>query len=150
MTSARSALKRAGVLLLAAAAASVLATTAPASNDPIAITFQKAAVPGQPGYYRGTTGGAATGESGTIEMWVSNSSVTGQMQHFDVRIAASLANGESFAAELRGTFNFSTGNTLLTGTVTEGWLAGAQAREKGSYIGGGRFAGTLWLMPATA
>lgn len=126
-----------------------LAASAPAANAPIAITFVKS-FDRSSGSYKGTTG-----DGGTIEMWVSAPDApergeTGSMQHFVVRVEATLGNGSSFAAELRGTFNSSTEKTLLTGTVTEGWLAGARAKEQGVHVGGGTFEGTLWLLPASA
>jgi hypothetical protein len=137
--------RRALLLFVALATVAGSAAAAPAANAPIAVTFEK--VWQAPGYYAGTTG-----EGGTIEMWVSNSSVTGSMQHFDVTLRASLSGGRSFTAMLKGTFNFSTARTLLTGVVTDGWLAGAQIREQGSLVDDDplTFGGTLWLMPASA
>jgi hypothetical protein len=134
------------LLLVALAALAGSAAGAPAANAPVEVTFVKTAVEGVPGYYAGTTG-----DGGAIEMWVSNSSVTGNMQHFDVRLRASLSEGRSFTAMLKGTFNFSTARTLLTGVVTEGWLAGAQVRERGALVNNDplTFEGTLWLMPAS-
>lgn len=135
------------LLLLVAVVGAVAVWTAPvaASNAPIEITFEKRWA--APGYYVGTTGGG-----GSIEMWVSNSSVTGNTQHFDVTIRATLAGGQAFTAALDGTFNFSTAKTLLNGTVTEGWLAGARAHEQGQLVDPGTltFTGTLRLMPGSA
>jgi hypothetical protein len=132
--------------LVALAAFAGFVAAAPAANAPVEVTFVKRAVQGVPGYYAGTTG-----DGGAIEMWVSNSSVTGNMQHFDVRLRASLSGGRSFAATLKGTFNSSTARTLLTGVVTDGWLAGAQIRERGALAGVNplTFSGTLWIMPAS-
>jgi hypothetical protein len=137
--------KGARLLLLALTAVALTAPAAASSNAAIELTFVKERV--APGYYLGTTG-----DGGTIEMWVSNSNVTGSMQHFDVEIRTSLSGGRSFSASLKGTFNFSTARTLLTGVVTDGWLAGAQIREKGSLVDDDplTFAGSLWLMPASA
>jgi hypothetical protein len=135
------------LLLVALVAVAGAAAAAPAANAPVEVTFVKTAVDGVPGYYAGTTG-----DGGAIEMWVSNSRVTGSMQHFDVTLRASLSDGRSFTAMLKGTFNFSTARTLLTGVVTEGWLAGAQVRERGALVDDDplTFEGTLWLMPASA
>lgn len=135
--------------LLAAAlvAAAALVPAGTAANAPIEVTFVKVLVDPATRYYAGTTG-----DGGSIEMWVSNSRVTGSMQHFDVRLEVSLTEGRSFAAQLQGTFNFSTARTLLQGVVTDGWLAGAQLREQGGLVSFDplTFAGTLWLMPASA
>jgi hypothetical protein len=132
------------IIAVGAAALTVLAPTGSASNSPVMIPFEKHWV--GPGHYVGTAG-----DGGTIEMLVSNSSVTGNMQHFDVTISATIP-GHSFTAVLDGTFNFSTGKTLLNGVVTQGWLAGAQAHEKGQLVDPDTltFAGTLRLMPASA
>jgi hypothetical protein len=136
----------AALVLLVTMIAAVAVSTAPASasSEPIRISFEKHSV--EPGHYVGTTG-----DGGSIEMWVSNSSVTGNMQHFDVTISATVADG-SFTAELDGTFNFSTARTLLNGTVTEGWLEGAQVHEQGQLVAVDplTFIGTLRLMPASA
>lgn len=140
--------KTALLALAVSVALAALSATIASANAPIAITFVKSVA--GPGYYTGTTG-----DGGMLEMWISapdapEEGQTGNMQHFNVRIEATLGNGQWFAADLRGTFNSSTGKTLLTGTVTEGWLAGARAREQGAHLGGGTFEGTLWLLPATA
>jgi hypothetical protein len=133
------------MLLVALVAVAVSAAAAPAANAPVDVTFVKIAVTAD--YYAGTTG-----DGGTIEMWVSNRSVTGNMQHFDVTLRASLSGDRSFTAMLEGTFNFSTAKTLLNGTVTEGWLAGAQVHEQGQLAGLDplTFTGTLRLLPASA
>lgn len=135
----------AAALLVALVTLAWLAPATPAASSPIAVTFVKSWV--GPGHYQGNTG-----DGGTIEMWVSNSSVTGSMQHFDVLLQASLSDGRSFTAELTGTFNFSTARTLLSGVITEGWLAGARIREQGALVSMDPlvFEGTLWLMPASA
>jgi uncharacterized membrane protein YoaK (UPF0700 family) len=119
-------------------------TPASASSAPIAIEFVKQSIGA--GKYVGTTS-----DGGSIEMQVSNSSVTGNMQHFSVTIWATV-EGRSFTAELDGTFNFSTAKTLLNGAVTEGWLAGARAHERGQLVGFDplTFTGTLWLLPGSA
>jgi hypothetical protein len=131
-------------LVTMVAAAAVANTPAAASSKPIMISFEKHWV--EPGHYVGTTS-----DGGSIEMWVSNSTVTGNMQHFDVTISATVAD-RSFTAALDGTFNFGTAKTLLNGTVTEGWLEGARVHEQGQLVSVDplTFAGTLRLMPASA
>jgi len=135
------------VALTALTALAGSAAAATAANAPVEVTFVKRLVDPSTRYYAGTTG-----DGGAIEMWVSNAQVTGNMQHFDVRLRASLSGGRSFTAMLKGTFNFSTARTLLTGVVTEGWLADAQVRERGALVDDDplTFEGTLWLMPASA
>lgn len=137
----------ASLLTAALMAAAALVPASTAANAPIEVSFVKVLVDPATRYYAGTTG-----DGGSIEMWVSNSRVTGSMQHFDVRLQVSLTGGRSFAAQLQGTFNFSTARTLLQGVVTDGWLAGAQLRERGALVSLDplTFAGMLWLMPATA
>jgi len=134
-------------LLVALVAVGGSAAAAQAANAPVEVTFVKTLVDPGTRYYAGTTG-----DGGAIEMWVSNSSVTGGVQHFDVTLRASLSGGRSFTAMLKGTFNFSTMRTLLTGVVTDGWLAGAQVRENGALVDDDplTFEGKLWLMPASA
>jgi hypothetical protein len=55
-------------------------------------------------------------------------------------------------AVLDGSFNFSTGKTVLNGTVVDGWLAGAQVHEEGQLVGLDpfTFVGTVQLMPGSA
>jgi hypothetical protein len=132
------------VLVTVVGAIAVGSAPASASNEPIVIPFEKHWV--GPSHYVGTAGAG-----GTIEMFVYDSSVTGSMQHFTVTVNATLPSG-SFTAVLDGTFNFSTGKTLLNGVVTDGWLQGAQAHEKGQLVGLDplSFSGTLQLMPASA
>jgi hypothetical protein len=139
--------RRALLLLVALVAVAASAAAAPAANAPVEVTFVKTLVDPGTRYYAGTTG-----DGGTIEMWVSNSSVSGSMQHFDVTLRASLSGGRTFTAMLKGTFNFSTARTLLSGVVTDGWLAGAQVREQGALVNDNplTFEGTLSLMPASA
>lgn len=139
--------RRSLLLFVALVAVAASAAAAPAANAPVEVTFVKTLVDPDTRYYAGTTG-----DGGTIEMWVSNSSVTGSMQHFDVTLRVSLPGGRAFTAMLKGTFNFSTARTLLSGVVTDGWLAGAQVREQGTLVNDSplTFEGTLWLMPASA
>ena len=137
---------RVRVLRGVAAATMVLAALAPtasASSAPIEVTFEKHSVGS--GHYVGTTG-----DGGTIEMQVSNSSVTGNMQHFDVTIWATV-DGGSLTAEARGTFNFKTLETVLNGTVVSGWLEGARLHEQGNLTSFDplTFTGTLMLLPAS-
>jgi hypothetical protein len=133
-----------GVLVAVVGGVAVWTAPASGSSAPIVISFEKHWV--GPGHYVGTTS-----NGGSVDMQVSNPSVTGSMQHFDVTIRVT-APGQSFTAVLDGTFNFSTAKTLLNGTVTDGWLEGAQVHEAGQLADASTltFTGTLRLMPASA
>lgn len=115
-----------------------------AADRPIVLEFEKAWA--APDYYVGTVAGG-----GTIEMWLSNKSVIGNTQHFDATVDVSSASG-TFTAFVSGKINFSTGRVVLNGTVTSGWLAGAQVHEVSQLIdpATGGFAGTIRLTPASA
>ena len=115
-----------------------------AANAPIAITFEKHWI--GPGHYIGTTSG-----DGTVEIQLTSSIVTGNMQHFDVTISVTRPSG-SFTASCSGTFNFITYRTLLNGVITQGVWQGAQVREEGQLVNVDplTFTGTLFVMPATA
>jgi hypothetical protein len=128
----------------AAIAAAALAPTGSAAGDPVLIPFTKTKV-GDNHY----VGIACDGAS--LDVRMSNVSWTGNVQHFTATfVIAGLPNGRGFTAVLSGIYNDSTGRTVLNGTVTEGWLAGAQAHEEGVFAGlaGGQwpiFAGTLQI-----
>jgi hypothetical protein len=135
------------LLFLALAAVAVLgvsAGTSAASNATIVIPFEKHWV--SPGHYVGTAG-----DNGTIDMQVSNSSVNGNVQHFIAAVELRVGD-HAFTARLAGTFNFSTGKTVLNGTVADGWMTGAQVHEKGQLVGFDplTFIGTVQVMPASA
>jgi hypothetical protein len=122
----------------------VSARTSWASNAAIVIPFQKHNV--GPGHYVGTAG-----NDGTIDMQLSNSSTTGNVQHFTALVMVT-ADGHSLTAVLNGRFNFTTGRTILNGTVIDGWLAGAQVHEMGQLVALNplTFTGTVQLMPGSA
>jgi hypothetical protein len=137
------------MLILAAVALVVVAlgvtsAAASASNAPVVIPFEKHWV--APGHYVGT---ACDGASLDVQM--SNSYETGNAQHFTATfVLAGLPSGRGFTAVLQGIFNNSTGRTVLNGTVTDGWLAGAQIHEEGQFVGvtatgGPIFNGTLQI-----
>lgn len=135
------------VALVAASAVAVSTGTATASNGVIVLPFEKT---GSEGHYVGTVC-----DGGTIEMQLSNSSVTGDVQNFTAMVQIALP-GRSLTAVLDGSFNMSTGKTVLNGTVVSGWLAGAQVHEEGQLVaynpdtGVGTFVGTVQLMPGSA
>jgi hypothetical protein len=132
------------VVLLAASAMGISTGSAAASNAVIVIPFEKHWV--GPGHYVGTAC-----DGGTIDMQLSNSSVTGNVQHFTATVQLALS-GRSLTAVLDGRFNFSTGKTVLNGTVVNGWLAGAQVHEEGQLVALDplTFVGTVQLMPGSA
>lgn len=132
------------LLLLAVGMLASLAGTAAASNAAIVIPFAKHNV--GPGHYVGTACGG-----GTIDMQLSDSSVTGNEQHFNATVRLVCAGG-ALTAELDGRFNFSTGKTVLNGSVVDGWLAGAQVHEEGQLVEFEplTFVGTVELMPGSA
>lgn len=137
-------MKRLLLVLLVLVTLAGLAGTATASTSAVVIPFEKHWI--GPGHYVGTAC-----DGGTIDMQLSNSSVTGDVQHFTAIVQ--LACGErALTAVLAGSFNFSTGKTVLNGAVVDGWLAGAQVHEEGQLVGLDplTFAGTVQLMPGSA
>lgn len=128
------------VVIVAAGAA----VPASASNRAIVVSFEKHAV--APGQYVGTTD-----RNGTIEMSVYDSRVEGNVQHFKATLELS-RGGRHLEASLDGRFNFSTERVVLNGTVTDGWLEGAQVHEESRLTGTDpvSFAGTIRLMPGSA
>jgi hypothetical protein len=138
------------LLVLALSALAVSASGVSASNSAIVISFDKHS-PGD-GHYVGT---ACNG--GTIDMQLSNSSVTGNVQQFTATVRLVCPGRGALTAVLDGRFNFSTGKTVLNGVVVDGWLAGAQVHEEGQFVGRDpdsgdpyRFVGTVQLMPGSA
>ena len=138
-------MKRLVLVLLALATLSGLAGTATASNAAVVIPFEKHWI--GPGHYVG-----AACDGGTIDMQLSNSSVTGNVQHFTATVQLACAGKGASTAVLEGSFNFSTGKTVLDGAVVSGWLAGAQVHEEGQLVGLDplTFVGTVQLMPGSA
>lgn len=120
----------------------LVGTPVAAAQRPIVLEFEKQWA--APNYYVGTVEGG-----GTIEMWLFDKSVIGNTQHFRATVEVTSPSG-SFAAAVRGQINFSTGRVVLNGTVTSGWLAGAQVQEKSQLVDPdtGRFVGTIQIMPA--
>jgi hypothetical protein len=120
------------------------ATGATASSGAVVIPFEKCAV--GPGHYVGPTG-----NGGTIDLQVTGSWFSGEVQHLTAVVSITDPNG-SFTAEVAGIFNFSTGRTVLNGAVTSGSLAGAQVHEEGQLVSFDPlcFVGTLQVMPGSA
>jgi hypothetical protein len=129
---------------LAAAATVAAASGAYADNSPVVISFVKSPVAA--GHYAGTTA-----DNCSLDVYMADSYVTGGVQHFTATFVISNCGTRDLTAVLPGIFNFSTGRTVLNGSVTSGWVAGAQAHEEGQIDWNtGAFAGTLQLMPASS
>lgn len=131
-------------LVLAAVAAGSIPGSALASNAATVIAFEKQWV--GPGHYVGTAG-----DDGTIEMFIYDSSTTGDVQHFTATVLLSVPEG-SLTAILDGRFNFNTGRVVLNGVVVDGWLEGARVHEDSQLVGLDplTFVGTVQLMPGSA
>jgi hypothetical protein len=115
--------KKLVLVLIALAVTGAVLTATASSAPPVAFHFTKHWV--GPGHYVGTLE-----EGGTIDMQLSNSRVTGNVQHFDALVQV-VSPGRSFTSELSGTFNFVTYSTVLNGAVTSGWSAGSRVHEEG-------------------
>lgn len=122
----------------------LVGTPVVAAQQPIVLEFEKQWA--APDYYVGTVEGG-----GTIEMWLFDKSVIGNTQHFGATVAVA-SPGQSFTAAVSGQINFSTGRVVLNGTVTSGWLAGAQVQEESQLVDPdtGRFIGAIQIMPASS
>lgn len=135
------------ILFVALLAVGVLTgSVAPAtgSNAAIVIPFEKQ---GGSGSYTGTAC-----DGGTIEMQLTESYVTGNVQHFTATVRLDCGAGRSLTAVLDGRFNFSTEKAVLNGTVVDGWLEGARVHEESQLVAYTplTFVGTVTLMPASA
>lgn len=122
----------------------LVAAPAAAAQQPIILEFEKQWA--GPDYYVGTIDGG-----GTIEMWLSDNNIKGKTHHFSATVDVTLP-GRSFSAHVSGHYTFSTGQVVLTGTVTSGWLAGAQVLEQSQLIDPttGSFVGTVHINPASS
>jgi hypothetical protein len=138
-------MKKVMLVLLALGTLAGFAGTATASNGVMVIPFEKHWV-GE-GHYVGTACG-----SGAIDMQLSDSYVTGNVQHFRAAVQVSCPDGLALTAALEGSFNFSTGRTVLNGSVVDGSLVGAQVHEEGQLVSTDpyTFVGTIQLMPGSA
>ncbi len=116
-------------------------------TSPVVLTFDKHATGS--GIWSGTVGGDGNGELTTT---LTNLRTTGAVWpvEFDWQISSDDA-AHSFTAQLRGTLNTETGSVVMSGTVVDGWLAGARVHQVGQLIDPEtqRFQGTLRILPAT-
>jgi hypothetical protein len=132
---------------LGVAILTILALSAPvaASQRPIVLEFEKAQAGA--GYYDGTVDGG-----GRLQMWLFDSRVKGNTQHFSATVQVDGSTAGSFTAVVSGQINFSTGRAVLNGTVTDGDLEGARVQEESQLIGVSplTFVGTIQIMPASS
>lgn len=119
-------------------------TPVAAAQRPVVFEFEKQWA--APDYYVGTVEGG-----GTIEMWLFDKRILGNSQHFSATVDVASPNA-SFTAVVSGQINFSTGRVVLNGTVTSGWLTGAQVKEESQLIDPdtGSFIGTIRINPASS
>jgi hypothetical protein len=136
-------------------AAVLLATTAlgatslSAANDPVRVTFDKHLVDAAAFTFAGTTDGDAPGT--LTSQLVSIEDVSGPVYHvtFDWFVSA---GAKSFVARTSGIWNTEKGLVNMNGSVTSGYLVGAQVHEQGQLVDAAtlRFQGVIQLLPATA
>ena len=135
------------VVSVGVALVTLLAFSVPvaASQRPMVLEFEKAQA--ADGYYEGTVEGG-----GSIQMWLFDSSVIGNTQHFSATVRVDGSTAGSLTAVVSGQINFSTGRAVLNGTVTDGDLEGARVHEESELIGMSplTFVGTIRIMPATS
>jgi len=128
------------------AAGSVSRASVAAPSSTVVLSFTKSAVSGN--VYVGTIDGG-----GTIEVMVLNRRNTAEAQYFTAlfRVDVGANPGDRwFAALLRGSFDFATGQTHLKGDVSYGnWLQGNSVVEVGQLQGTNplTFTGSLTLQP---
>jgi hypothetical protein len=138
--------RRLGVLLLLLAGIDGLFTwPALAANDPVRLTFEKAAVAA--GVWEGTISGDIEGTLQSVLLTVDE---TGPIWH--VTFDWIIGSGErSFTARLEGVLNTLTGAVVMDGIVTEGYLLGARVHETGQLADAAtsRFTGSITVFPAT-
>jgi hypothetical protein len=138
------------VMLIAILTTTALgAASASASNAPVRVTFDKHLVNAATFTFAGTTGGDAPGT--LTSQLVSIEGITGPVYHvtFDWFVSA----GEnSFVARTAGIWNTKRGLVTMNGSVTSGYLAGAQVHEQGQLVDPAtlRFQGVIQVMPSTA
>ncbi len=145
-------MKRLLFLLLVVSAATVATSSLSrasigARSSAVVLSFTKSAVSGN--VYVGTIDGG-----GTIEVMVLSRRNTAEAQYFSALFRVDVGDNPGdkwFAALLRGSFDFATGQTHLKGKVAYGnWLQGARVLEEGELQGTSplTFAGSLTLQPS--
>jgi hypothetical protein len=133
------------LLLLLAGIDGLFTWPALAANDPVRLTFEKAAVAA--GVWEGTISGDIEGTLQSVLLTVDE---TGPIWH--VTFDWIIGSGErSFTARLDGVLNTQTGAVVMDGTVNDGYLLGARVHETGQLVEAAtsRFTGSITVFPAT-
>jgi hypothetical protein len=130
------------------AAAAVAATNASTANAPVRVTFDKHLVDAGTLTFAGTTDGDAPGT--LTSQVVTIEAVTGPVYHvtFDWFVSA---GAKSFVARTSGIWNTERGLVTMNGSVTSGYLTGAQVHEQGELVDAStlRFQGVIQVIPGT-
>jgi hypothetical protein len=132
---------------------------ATAVQAPVATASARMAAPAQLTFTKSisdaanfTWSGAVSGdvEGGLVTQLISKTG-DGTIWHVEFDWIVS-AGEKSFTARLRGILNNQTGKVVMNGTVSEGWLKGAQVHEEGQLVNPANlgFTGTIRIMTATA
>jgi hypothetical protein len=126
-----------------------------ADEAPIRLTFEKSLVgPGPAPYlfhFTGSFGGDFSGQLYVGQLVREFVDEPHQIIHTVADYFFAADDGlHSFAARVEGHANLQTGDAVLNGVVTGGWLEGAQVQDQFDILGGGHFQGTFRIMPASA
>jgi hypothetical protein len=123
------------------------------NSAPVRLTFEKTLAGTGPApylfHFTGTFGGDFSGELwvGTVAREVISESVSYTVADYLFTADDGI---HSFTARVEGIANHQTNKAVLNGTITAGWLEGAQVQDEFDILGGGHFAGTFRIMPASA
>lgn len=94
--------------------------------------------------------GTATGPGGTVSLRTHLTDFQQSGISPILRVTFDWAVGDVFVASLRGTLNMDSGAVVMNGIVATGQYAGSRVHEEGQrYLGGGCFAGTIQVLPAS-
>ncbi len=126
-----------------------------ADEAPIRLTFEKTLVgPGPAPYlfhFTGSFGGDFSGQLYVGQLVREFVDPQHQIVHVVADYFFMADDGvHSFTARVEGHANLHTGEAVLNGVVTAGWLEGAQVQDQFDILGGGHFQGTFRIMPASA
>lgn len=139
-----------GFMMVALLALALPGGRVAAALSPVYLTFDKSG--GGGGVWNGTVGGDI---SGILTTTLTDLRVSGKIWHvvftWDIDDTDLSDGDQSFVATLRGVLNTQTGGVVMNGTVTEGYLLGAQVHEAGQLVDPAtlQFEGTIRLMPET-
>jgi hypothetical protein len=141
-----------------ASALALLVQTPPVRADnsaPVRLTFEKTLAGTGPApylfHFTGTFGGDFTGQLYVGMLVREFIDAQQQIVHVVADYFFTADDGiHSFTARVEGNSNHNTGDAVLNGVVTAGWLEGAQVQDEFETLGGGHFQGTFRIMPASA